>query len=221
MFFSNLDPTLEKLLIGVFFFAIYWFVLRRYNSLGLRMFVMFLLVAMAMAFWLYQDEQALQSLQDHGQTYQALVLEKQKTMAANTSSMDNSVKLSFQTTEGKTIEQSTSEYVSDGEYARFEVGKTIEVLYDPTSGVVYVGESLTRFKNDKWILYVAVAFFALIGAVIGWFTRGYKVGVHEDTGDEYLEKDGKIVLDERKSPLARTVKRVNIVSKLMQVFGKH
>ena len=221
MFFPNLDPVLEKLLIGAFFFAIYWFVLRRYNSLGLRMFVIFLLVAMAMAFWLYQDEQALQSLQEHGQTYQALVLEKQKTTAANTSSMDNSVKLSFQITEGKTIEKTTSEYVSDEEYARFEVGKPIEVLYDPTSGLVYVSESLARFKRDKWILYAAVAFFALLGVVIGWFTRSYRVGVHEDTGDEYLVKDGKVVLDERDSELARSAKRVNITSKLFQIFGKN
>lgn len=221
MFFPNLDPTLEKLLIGAFFFAIYWFILRRYNSLGLRMFVVFLFVALAMAFWLYQDEQALQSLQEHGQPYQAIVLEKQKTTAAYTSSMDNSVKLSFQTTKGKTIEKTTSEYVSDEEYARFEVGKPIKVLYDPTSGLVYVSESLARFKNDKWVLYAAVAFFALLGAVIGWFTRGYKVGVHEDTGDEYLVKDGKVVLDERNSPLTRTAKRANIVSKLFQIFGKN
>ncbi|WP_428654878.1 hypothetical protein [Runella sp.] len=220
MFFHSMNPLVEKLLIGIFFFAIYWFILRRYNSLGLRLFVLFFSVALAVSYWIYEDEQVLKSLQKNGQHYDALVLQKLKTKAEHTTSADNTVKLSFKTTGGETIEQSTHEYISNEEYERFKEGKTIPVLYDAQSRIVYVNESLNRFISEKWVLYAAAAFFALAGAIIGIVVRKIKVGVDEETGDEYLEVDGKTMFDERKSPMMRAAKHANIVSKMFQAFGK-
>ncbi len=220
MFFHTIDPLVEKMLIGGIFFLIYWFLLRRYNSLGLRLFVMFSAVALAGAYWIYEDEQVLKSLQKNGERYEAKVLQKLKTQADHTASADNTVRLSFKTSQGQTIEQTTHEYVSDEEYARFAEGKIISVVFDPHSQKVYVLESLNRFVDDKWVLYVAVAFFALLGAIAGWFTRKIKVGVDPETGDEYLEKDGKTFFDERKPPMSRSLKRANIIAKMIRILGK-
>ena len=65
-------------------------------------------------------------------------------------------------------------------------------------------------------MYLFPAFFFVLGLAAFFFLRKYKVGIHEDTGDEYLEKDGKIILDERGNEAARTLKRVNIISKILQ-----
>ncbi|MFN8355598.1 MAG: hypothetical protein U0Y10_14170 [Spirosomataceae bacterium] len=220
MIIAGMNPLVEKILLGLFFFAVYWFVLRRYNSLGLRLFFLFTVVSMAIAYWIYQDEQTLKSLTQHGETYQATLLEKTKVQSSS-STPDNTVKVSFRRSNGQAITQSTSEYISDEEFNSFQPQTPLAVLYDPTTNKTYVKISLSRFQNDKWILYLVVVFFFGLGAVLGIFTRNYKVGLHEDTGDEYLEKDGKVIFDEKDSALARTTKRINIVSKLFQIFGKN
>lgn len=218
MLIPGVSPLVEKIILFVFFFAFYWFVLRKYNSLGFRMFSLFFFVSLAGAYWIWQDEQVLKGLQQGGQAYEATVLEKFKAGNSNTSSPDNAFRVSFKTTDGTILRLSTSEYVSQEEWDSTQVNQQIKVLYDPKTEIVYVAKSVARFQNDRWILYVCVAFFLVLGVGIGWYFRKIKVGVHEDTGDEYLEENGKIILDERNSPAAQTAKRVNIVSKMWQIF---
>ena len=50
---------------------------------------------------------------------------------------------------------------------------------------------------------------------------GHEMAHHTTThphSDEYLEKYGKIILDEKGNELARTAKRVNVISKIFQIL---
>ncbi|MVM40495.1 hypothetical protein GO730_27230 [Spirosoma sp. HMF3257] len=132
--------------LGVFIFLVWYFILRKYRSLGIRMFFLFSTVA-ALA-----------------------------------------------------------------------ISQRIAVLYNPIKEQMYHTMSFNRYKTQQWLLYALPIFFFIIGLILGITCRKYEVGIHEDTGDEYLERDGEIILDEKLSSTARMLKRMNIVSKLVQAF---
>jgi hypothetical protein len=216
IFFENMNASLELLLIGAVIFAVYWFLLRRFNSLGLRLFVLCALLFIANCVWLYRDERTLQHTLQAGEEHIAMVKAKSKTGKNN-----NQVDLSFTATDGTAVTASTSEYVSQEEWNRMETGKPISVIYVPDTGKTYVQQSIMRFKGDKIYLYFFAGFWLLFGSVLWIWLRNYKVGVDENTGSEWVEKpNGDIIFDERKSPAARALKRGNIFSKLIQSFGK-
>jgi hypothetical protein len=128
------------------------------------------------------------------------------------------IRLAFEYPKGQQKTITTSEFISNEELAALKIGQNIEVLFNPTNQQIYYTVSLARYKSQQWIFYLLPAFFFLLGCMSWYFLRNFKVGVHADTGDEYLEKDGKIVLDEKGNNVARTMKRVNIISKLFQAF---
>ncbi len=197
----------------------YYFVLRKYNSLGFRLFSLFTFITLSFCYWLYEDTQTQKSMIKNGQTINGIVLAKEKKTQPGSSSPDNVLimRLSLQSNKPDTLQ--VYKYTSVEEWERFKIGETIPLLYDAEKNNLFVKESYHRMLNDQWILYVVASVFFLIGACCWYFLRNYKVGVDE-AGNEWVEKDGEIYLDERKSPTSQVLKRANIVSKLFQVLGK-
>jgi hypothetical protein len=215
IFFDSMNSTLELLLIGAFIFAVYWFVLRKYNSLGLRLGFLCCFLFVGCCVWLYKDEVLLKNTIANGEEHIASILSKEK-VGKN----DNEVELTFTAKDGKTITAKTSTYVSQQEWDKFETGKPLAVLYVPGTQQTYVQQSIMRFKADKIYLYFFAGFWLVLGVIVYIWLRKYKVGVDE-TGNEWVVKpDGSVILDERKSGASRAAKRINIISKLAQVFGK-
>lgn len=216
LFFENMNGKLELFLLGAFIFAIYWFILRRYNALGLRLFVLCFLLFIGCCVWIYKDEMNLKATLNAGEEHIAVVTAKSKK-----NGKDNEVSISFTARDGKTINTSTSDYVSLQEWDRFEYGKPVSVIYVPSIHQTFVQQSIMRFKGDKIYLYGFAGFWLVTGLVLLIWLRNIKVGVDENTGAEWLvKKDGTIMFDERRSQAAQTMKKVNIVSKMFQAFAK-
>ena len=216
LFFENINGTLEILLIGIFLFAVYWFVLRRYNSLGFRMLVLCFFLFVACSIWLYRDELNLKNMLTKGEQYIATVNSKW----VSSDHKDNNVELSFTTRSGQEVNVTTDDYISKEEWQKFEVGKPLSVIYIPPTKQTFVQQSIMRFKEDKIYLYFFAGFWLVLGVILYLCLKKYKVKV-DDRGNEWLEtEDGKVYLDERKSGAYRTAKRGNILSKMAQAFGK-
>jgi len=216
LFFGNMNSSVELILTGAVLFGIYWFVLRKYNSLGLRLFTLCFFLFVACCVWLYKDEQSLKNTLTAGEQHIATVISKEKT-----GNNDNLVEISFTANDGKAITTTTSEYISQQEWDNFVTGKPLPVIYVASTRQTYVQQSIMRFKDDKIYLYYFSGFWLLLGAVLYAWLGKFKVGVDEETGNEWVEKeDGSIILDERKSKTMQLIKRGNIVSKLIQTFGR-
>ncbi|MES2774317.1 MAG: hypothetical protein V4722_09040 [Bacteroidota bacterium] len=216
LFFENMNSTLELVLIGAFIFSLYWFIMRKYNSLGLRMFIMCGLLFVATCVWLYQDEKQLTKTLSTGEVYTATIVSK-----ATVGNNDHEVSVAFVANDGKKIRSSTTEYVSQEEWDRFETGKAIPVIYVPSTNKIFVQESTMRFKAEKIYLYYFSGFWLVLGPVLYFWLRKLKVKVDETTGDEWVEReDGSVILDERKSRTSRALKRANILSKLAQAVSR-
>jgi hypothetical protein len=207
----------QLLILGIFGFLMWLFVFRRYRSLGLRMFFVFSMVSLMGSFWFYNDLQDQKSMTQNGQRLNAKLLRKWVGRSGENSRI-NLIEVHFELPAGQQKTITTSEYISDEEHAALQVGQMMPVFYNPVNQQVYYVVSLARYQSQKWIFYVFIGFFFVLGCVLWYFLRDIMVGVHEDTGDEYLEIDGKIVLDEKGNDVARTMKRVNTVSKLFQAF---
>ena len=215
IFFDNINSKLELAIIGVFIFAIYWFILRKYNALGLRLFVLCFLLFIGSCVWLYKDEKNLKNAINNGEEHIATVISKAKVGKG-----DNEVEISFTDKDGKAITAKTSAYISVDEWNKFETGTPLSVIYIAATKETIVQQSIMRFKNDKIYLYYFSGFWLVLGVVLLITLRKLKVKVDE-SGNEWVEKaDGTVILDERKSAFARTAKHFNILSKMAQAFGK-
>ena len=211
-----MNSSVELILTGAVLFGIYWFVLRKYNSLGLRLFILCFFLFVACCVWLYKDEQSLKNTLTAGEQHIATVISKEKI-----GNNYNLVEISFTANDGKAITTTTSEYISQQEWDNFVTGKPLPVIYVSSTRQTYVQQSIMRFKDDKIYLYYFSGFWLLLGAVLYAWLGKFKVGVDEETGNEWVEKeDGNIILDERKSKTMQLIKRGNIVSKLIQTFGR-
>ena len=216
IFFDNMNSKLELVLIGAFFFAMYWFIMRKYNSLGLRLFILCFCLFVASCTWLYKDEVKLKHTIATGEEHVATVMSK-----ATVGKNDHEVEISFTANDGKMINTKSSTYISQEEWDKFETGKPLSVLYVADKQQTYVQQSIMRFKADKIYLYYFSGFWLVLGSVLLIWLRKYKVGVDENTGNEWVEKpNGDIILDERNNQAYRIAKRGNIISKLVQTFGK-
>lgn len=216
IFFDNMNSKLELVLIGTFIFAIYWFVLRKYNALGLRLFVLCFLLFIGCCTWLYKDEMKLKNTIAKGEEHVATVISK----SVVGKKKDNEVEISFTAKDGRMVNAKTSAYVSQQEWEKFEIGKPISVLYVAASQETFVQQSIMRFKSDKIYLYFFAGFWLVLGLALLIWLRNYKVGVDE-SGNEWVEKpNGAVILDERNSQAYRIAKRANLISKLVQSFGK-
>ena len=208
---------MQLLIGGVFIFLVWFFVLRKYNSLGLRLFFLFSMAAGAVCYWLYLDIQDNNSMKAHGRAVSGRVIDKNKVSSESGSTQDNQITVAF-ALDGQSHTEKTSAYVSVEEYDALQKGQQIDLLYNPVNRQTYYVVSFNRYLSEQWFLYAFPAFLFLVGAISGLVFRRYKVGIHADTGDEYLEKDGQIILDEKGNKTARTLKHINIASKMLQAF---
>ena len=215
IFFDNMNSKLELLIIGIFFFAIYWFIMRRYNSLGLRLFILCFCLFIGSCVWLYKDEMNLKNTLNNGEQHIANIISK-STVGKN----DHEVEFTFSSSDGKPITASSSKYISQEEWNSFQTGSALNILYDPNTRDSFVQQSIMRFKGDKIYLYYFSGFWLVLGIGLLIWLRKYKVGVDESGNEWVVKEDGSIILDERKSEFARGMKRMNILSKLAQSFGK-
>jgi hypothetical protein len=216
LFFEKMNSSVELILTGTILFGIYWLALRKYNSLGLRLFILCFFLFVACCVWLYKDEQNLKHTLTAGEQHIATVISKEKT-----GNNDNVVEISFTANDGKSVTEKTSEYISQQEWNNFITGKPLPVIYVASTRQTYVQQSIMRFKDDKVYLYYFSGFWLLLGTVLYAWLGKLKVGVDEETGDEWIErKDGSIILDERRSKTTQLLKRGNIISKLIQTFSR-
>lgn len=194
--------------------AYYWFVLRRFNSLGFRLLSLFTFISVMVGVWIQQDRQLQQRVLTSGRTVVGTLVDKQQ------QGTDSTVTVEVLLGGSEPVRRSTSEFISMTEYASLIVGKPIELLHDTQTDAIYVKQSFQRMVADFWILYLFAGFFFVIGVACWFWLRKLKVGVDEH-GNEWVEKeDGTVILDERQSVTARALKRGNILSKLWQTFGK-
>ena len=217
IFFDKMNGKLELVLIGAFIFAIYWFILRKYNALGLRLFVLCFLLFIASCVWLYKDEKNLSNTLNRGEEHIATIIAKAKT------AKNNEVEVSFTALNGKNIQARTSEYVSVPEWDKFETGKPVPVMYIESTNQVFIQQSVMRFKADKVYLYYFSGFWLVLALVLLITLRKLKVKVDENTGAEWVEKeDGSVIpiLDDRKMKGALRMKKMNLLSKMLQSFSK-
>jgi hypothetical protein len=208
---------IQLLLISGVTFLMWWFVFRRYRSLGLRLLYLCSMVGLMISFWFYNDLQEQKQMQQNGRKLTAKLTRKWTALNPQ-NSLENLIEVTFEYPNGQPKVQSSSVFISDQEHAALRIGQPIKILYNPSTEQVYYAVSFARYQSDQWIFYVLIAFFFILGAVLGYCLRNIEVGIHQETGDEYLEKEGKIIFDEKSNDIARTAKRLNIISKLYQTL---
>lgn len=105
------------LLVGGGLVLYYLLVLRRYNSLGFRLFSLMTMVTVMLAWLIRQDEKRLSSLATHGQRVIATIVSKEKVKGG----APNAVTVSWKDAAGSEVVKQTSQYVSDPEWEAFAV----------------------------------------------------------------------------------------------------
>jgi hypothetical protein len=214
---SAISFPVQLSIAGGFTFLMWLFVFRKYRSLGLRLFFVFGMVSLMFCFWFYSDLQEQKVMEQNGQIISAKLMNKW-TERSGENSLINLLEVIIEYPKGQQKLLKTSKFISDEEHAALKIGQNIELLYNSNTQQAYYIISYQRYQKDKWIFYILPAFFLMLGAVLGYFLRNFKVGVHSKTGDEFIEKDGKILFDESGNELARTMKKANIISKFFQAF---
>ena len=211
--------------------AYYWFILRRWNSLGFRMFSLFAFVAILFGTWIYRDVRVQKSALANGReitgkilakghVYQGQAITEEEVSRNHSSSVNNALTVQVALPGAEPGSRDTWDYISSAEWNRFRVGEVIPLIHDAKTDRLLVKESFQRMIADFWVLYAADAFFLLTGIGCWIVLRKHKVGVDEH-GNEWVEKpDGSVILDERKSVGSRVLKKANILSKLWQTIGK-
>lgn len=213
----NIPFSTQLVIIGVFTFLMYFLVFRKYRSLGLRLFFVFSMISLMTCFWFYNDLQEQKLMDTNGHLLKARVTKKW-TERSGENSIINLIETAFEYPKGQLNRLKTSEFISTEEHNTLKIGQNIEILYSSIEKRIYYTVSYNRYKNDQWIFYALPIFYFVLGGVLWYFLRNFNVGVHTKTGEEYLERNGKIVLDEQRNGFAKTMKKVNIVSKLFQIL---
>lgn len=204
--------TFETICVGVFLMAYYFFVLRKYNTLGFRLFSVFFFASLAVCYWWYIDYADLKDVEKNGVATGAVVLKK---------SADN-LEFRFTDQTGNTIVRTQIGGISVEEFASVSEGKPAPVLYSRQSDVIYLKSSYQRqLKDNIYILFFPGLLF-LIGCLCWIFLRKYRVHAHGDGSiHEYVtDENGKVVLDDAKNSTTKSLRNYATFSKLFGIFGK-
>lgn len=204
--------TFETLCVGTFLMAYYFFVLRKYNTLGFRLFSLFFFTSLAVCYWWYIDYADLKDVEKNGIATEAVVLKK---------SADN-LEFRFTDQTGKTIVRTQSSGISVEEFASVSEGKPAPVLYSQQSDVIYLKSSYQRQLSDNIYILFFPGLLFLIGSLCWIFLRKYRVHAHGDGSiHEYVtDENGKIVLDDAQSSTTKSLRNYATFSKLFEIFGK-
>jgi len=197
---------------AAFLLAYYYFVLRKYNTLGFRMFSLFFFVGLTVYCWWYADYRDLKSIEQNGIATQAIVLKKTA----------NSLDVRFTDALGKSVVRTQTGGISVEEFASVSEGHPAPILYSSQSDTVYLASSFQRQSSDRmYILGFAGALF-LIGILCWIFLRKYRVHAYEDGSIyEYVtDESGKVVLDDAKNSTTKTLRNYSTMSKVFDLFQR-
>ena len=201
--------------------AYYYFVLRKYNSLGFRMFSLFTFMTICFIYWWYGGYKELEDLKMNGVHAEATVIKKSIEEKPNSNVPDNVVTINYISENGKMLTAEAREMTSKEEYEEVSVGQKVKIVYSNNARYMQLETTFDRsLKDYNWILVMPALFF-LIGLCCLIFLRKYKVHAHEGTAYEYVtDENGKIVLDDNHKENTRTIKKINLISKIVQAFVK-
>lgn len=203
--------TLQTLAVGAFFMAYYYFVLRRYNALGFRLFSLFFFTSISVCYWWYIDYVDLKAVEENGIAAQGMVLKKS----------EDQLEFRFIDQMGKPVVRTQTGGISAEEFASVQEGGSAPILYSPDSEVVFLTSSYQRQINDNKYILVFPGLLFLIGAACGIFLRKYRVHAHEGTMYEYVtDENGKVVLDDAQNSTTKTLRTYSTMSKFLQIFER-
>ncbi len=203
--------TLQTLGVFVFLMAYYYFVLRKYNSLGFRIFSLCFFTGLSVCYWWYTDYVDLKNVQQHGIATQALVLKKGA----------NHLDVRFIDQRGKPVLRTQTGGISVEEFAAVTVGQPAPILYNPRSGAFYLASSYQRQIQDHGYILLLPGMLFLIGIACWIFLRNYRVHAHEGTLYEYVtNEEGQVVLDDARNTTTKALRVSSTLGKLWQVFGR-
>ncbi|GAB3690958.1 hypothetical protein GCM10027592_08630 [Spirosoma flavus] len=212
--------SLTYICVGAGLIIYYFVVLRRYNSLGFRMFSLFTFITLCACYWIYQDSLIDKAVQESSQIVKGTITAKRRIKSSSSSSPDNEITVTVAAAPHRIDTLTTFRNISVDEWSSWKLNDAIDLYYVDNQQILIPKISFDRYLNDRSGLYIGVGVFFLIGVACWFFLKRYNIGVDPDTGNEWLEKDGKIYFDERRSKFSQTMKRVNIVSKMIQLLGR-
>ena len=197
--------------VGVFWLAYYYFVLRKYNTLGFRMFSLFFFTGVCVCCWWYADDQDLKDVQTYGLATQAIVVRK----------TENSLEFNFKNKSGQETVRTQTGGISVEEFASVTEGKPASILYSSESDMVFLEGSYKRQLSDNVYILIFPGILFLIGIVSFVFLRKYRVHAHPGTMYEYVtDESGKVVLDDAKNSTTKSLRTFSTMSKLLRLFDK-
>jgi hypothetical protein len=203
--------TMQLFGVGIFWLAYYYFVLRKYNTLGFRMFSLFFFTGVCVCCWWYADDQDLKDVQTHGIATQALVIKK----------AENSLEFSFKDHSGHSTIRRQTGGISVEEFASVSEGKGAPILYSSESDMVFLKSSYQRQLSDNVYILILPGILFIIGIASFIFLRKYRVHAHEGTMYEYVtDESGKIVLDDARNSTTKSLRTFSTMSKLLRLFDK-
>lgn len=203
--------TPQLLCISAFLMVYHHVVLRRYNTLGFRMFSLFFFVGLAVCYWWYTDYVALNDVRKNGMATRALILKKSA----------NSLVFRFADQAGKSVIRTQTGGILVAEFAAITEGQSVPVLYSLQSDTIFLTSGYQRQINNSVYFLVFPALLFLIGIVSGIYLRQYRVYAHEGTIFEYLtDETGKIVLDDTRNSMTKALRTSSTLSKLFQFFER-
>lgn len=205
---------LQILAAIVFLLAYYYFVLRKYNTLGFRLFSLCFFVSVAFTYWWWVDWRELKRVEHTGIATMATVLQK-------TSASEHRVTVAFKTQTGDTLTRVCEGGISDEELAALTLQQATPIIYSPESDTFFLEKSYQRQQKDlSWVLLFP-AFFLTLGSICWLTLRRYRIYPHEGTAYEYMvDETGKVVLDDAKSEASKALKKWSLLSKLTQILQR-
>ena len=201
-----MTDKLQLICFGIFLMAYYYFVLRKYNTLGFRMFSLFFFIGCSVCYWWYTDHRDLKAMQETGITTQALVLKK---------SADN-LTVRFTNPAGQSIVRTQMGGISVDEFATLTEGQPASILYSPQSDTVYLTSSYQRQFGDHNVILGFAGVLFLIGSLCWIFLYKYRVHAYEDGSIyEYVtDENGKVVLDDVHNGFTQALRHYSTMWKL-------
>lgn len=187
----------------------YALVLRRFNSLGLRIFSITTAISVAGLWLILRDHAEFRRVDAAGVTVTATVVSKHQ--RGDTRSV---------TVRWQERDWTLEAYLSAPEWSAMSTGQTVPLIHVPGAALPLLQASYLRMRRQYWIIETLCAALFLSGAAAGWWLRAYRIGV-DSAGDEWLENpEGRVIADERGNALARGAKRLNLAAKLWQWLSR-
>jgi hypothetical protein len=202
--------------VFVFLLAYYYFILRKYNTLGFRLFSLFFFVGASVLYWWWGDWRALKEAERNGINTMAEVTQKRK------EGSDWLVEVHFKNQAGNDITWTHKGGMSDEELAAIVVNQPTLIRYSPATDSFFLEKSFQRQNHDMiWLLLFPGLLF-LLGCLSWLFLRKYRIHPHEGTIYEYMtDETGQIVLDDAKNESTKNLRKANLISKIIQLFTKN